>query len=385
MSEANTRLLDASKGVASPMRAVLFATIVLLAAGCVDSGPAPEALDDSNTTRPTVQVVTDRPEPVFNDVEVGPSAMPDLNATLAAAPKLVRGEWWRVELESPLTGDKQEFIRVLADIDGDTLVFGMPHEGWWKEAVIFHTPPFGDVDSKDLSYHVHDSLFTPLKFPLTDGQTWDTKWEGGADIKASVKTEGDKIAHVTFTQNGGGLNPLATGPRTVLELTYDATQHDVVEFRHPTVIFRVVEHGYGFEGWVTVPRAEKLVFFHGRIGQAVDANLQPNPSPVEDVKIEGGYNRLSFILNVGTIGAPAPTCSETAVAPDKTEYKLESTPCEGQKFVFLEATNPDGIWSLTHVAPGGSIAFIEGIAYHQYDIRLPDGAIRADHSHEVIR
>ena len=368
------------------MRASAALLLVLtFLAGCL-GGAAPPA-EPTTAATPSVEINENRPEPVFGDVAVGPAAQPDLHATLAAPPKLVPGEWWRVQLESPLTGDKQEFVRVLAAVEGDTLVFGMPHEGWWKEAVVYHTPAFGDVDAKDLSYNVHDVLFTPLKFPLVDGQTWDTKWEGGATIKAEVKTEGDTIAHVTFTNPHGGLLAPATGgaPTKVLELTYDAAQHEVVEFKHPTVTFRVVEHGYGFQGWVTVPRAEKLVFFHGRIGEALDANLQPNPTPTETVKIDGGYNRLSFILNVGSIGAPAPTCSETAKAPDGKEYKLEATPCADSIIKFFEHENPDGNWDLTHVAPAGSVAFIEGIASHQYDIRLPDGAIRADHSHPVIR
>jgi hypothetical protein len=365
--------------------APLVLALVLLAGCFAGNAPKDPAV---NATAPTVMVQKDRPEPVFNNVTVGATAQPDLNATLAAPPKLIRGEWWRVQLESPLTGDKQQFIRVLAQADGDNYVFGMPHEGWWKEAVLYHTPAFGDVSAADLSYKVHDVLFTPLKFPLTDGQTWQTKWEGGADITASVKTEGDKIAHVTFVNpSGGGFLPNPTGgqPQTVLELTYDASQHEVVEFKHPTVTFKVVEHGYDFQGWVTVPRAEKLVFFHGRVAQGLDANGQPNPSPLEQVEIKGGYNRLSYILNVGNIVAPAPTCKESAVSPSGKESVLELTPCNGFEIKFFEYANPDGVWNLTHIAPAGSIAFIEGIAYHQYDVRLPDGAIRTDHSHPVIR
>jgi hypothetical protein len=360
--------------------------LALVIPGCATPDAGPPA---TGGERPSVQVTADRPEPVFQDVAVGPTAKPDVDATLAAPPKLVKGEWWRVQLESPLTGDKQEFIRVLADIDGQDYVFGMPHEGWWKEAVIYHTPAFGDVDAKDLSYKVHDVLFQPLKFPLTDGATWDTKWEGGATLQAKVQTEGDKIAHVTFVNpKGGGVLALATGgaPTKVLELTYDASQHEVVEFKHPTVTFRVVEHGYDFQGWVTVPRGEKLVFLHGRVAQALGPTLTPEPLPLEQVTISGGYNRLSFILAVGSLaGAPTPTCRESAVAPNGTTFLMEQTPCLAGGFKFFEYQSPDGAWNLTHLAPGPAIAFIEGIAYHQYDIRLPDGAIRSDHSHPVIR
>ena len=50
-------------------------------------------------------------------------------------------------------------------------------------------------------------------------------------------------------------------------------------------------------------------------------------------------------------------------------------------FTLVEAA---GLVALV-VAGGGAFVFIEGIAYHQYDISLPDGAIRSDHSHEVVR
>src|SRR5687768_199232 len=118
--------------------ALLF--VLSLLAGCL-GGATPPA-DPTTQAVPAIEIDENRPEPVFGNVTVGPSAQPDLNATLAAAPRLIPGEWWRIQLESPLTGDKQEFIRVLAAVEGDTYVFGMPHEGWWKEAVIYHTPAF---------------------------------------------------------------------------------------------------------------------------------------------------------------------------------------------------------------------------------------------------
>jgi hypothetical protein len=52
---------------------------------------------------------------------------------------------------------------------------------------------------------------------------------------------------------------------------------------------------------------------------------------------------------------------------------------------FYEASNPDGEWHLEDVVGGPGATYTMGMAYHQYDIRLPDGARRADHSHPVIR
>ena len=372
------------------MRPSLLLTLALVAAslaGCFQSGEEPPVAPAE--TNGSITIDESRPDPVFEDVVTGPSAAPDEAATLNAAPELKVGEWWRIKLSDPFRGEETEFIRVLAAIQGDTYVFGMPHEGWWKEAVVFHTPAFGDVNKNDLSYNTHDILFTPLKFPLEDGQTWETEFSGGGPMTATVSVQSPTVAKVAFTTAGGGFLPaLPTddgGPNTVLELTYDAAMHEVTEFNHGTVSFAVIDHGYDFEGWVTVPRGERLVFFHGRIGPGLDISLQP-AAPTETVTIDGGYNRMSFITvaqAVGPVGGA--TCSETATAPDGTSFVSDLTPCAGFLMNFHEATNPDGDWTLQHIAAGGAVVFTEGIAYHQYDIQLPGGAIRSDHSHEVVR
>jgi hypothetical protein len=106
---------------------------------------------------------------------------------------------------------------------------------------------------------------------------------------------------------------------------------------------------------------------------------------MESVEISGGFNRVTFILAAQAI-VQGGSYKETAVAPDGTTFESEWTPHPGGFLTdFYEYANPDGTWELTHVAAGGGVAFIEGIAYHQYDIHLPDGAIRSDHSHEVVR
>ena len=377
------------------MRLRSLALIAILSitalAGCFQANEEPAP--DGGATNGSVTVDEGRPDPVFEDVVTGPSAAPDAEATLLAPPELQVGEWWRVRLYDPFRDIETEFIRVLAAIQGDTYVFGMPHEGWWKEAVVFHTPAFGDVNKNDLSYNTHDILFTPLKFPLEDGQTWETSFSGGATATATVTVESPTVATVTFsTPACGPFGVFANTPQgcngenAVLTLTYDATVHEVVKFEHQTVTFEVIDHGYDFEGWVTVPRGEQLVFFHGRVGPGIDLNLQP-AAPTETVEITGGFNRMSFITVAQAVspGAAGPTCSETATGPDGTTYATALTPCSGFQMDFHEAKDPDGAWNLQHVAGGGAVVFIEGIAYHQYDIELPGGAIRSDHSHEVVR
>lgn len=364
------------------LRALLVVLALLPLAGCF-AGEAPVE-PAANETAPTIQV-GDRPEPSFNDIpnaDLGFVAQPDLNATLAEAPKLIPGEWWRIEMMSPLDGRTASFVRVVAKVESDLYVMGMPHEGWYKEAVIYHVPFFGDVN-KDLSGHAHDVPFLPLKFPLTNEQTWTTSFEGGPELTATVTAnDADRTAEVVFTGPNGGQQ---------IRLVYDAKVHEIVEFEQATITYKVVEHGYGFEGWVTVPRGEDLVFFHGRIGPAIDVTLGP-AAPLETVLINGGFNRVTFIVVLGAakqfLGLPADgpgVYRETMTAPDGTSYDVEGNPDGSMVIEFFENAAPDGEWQMQHVAGGVGVAFVEGIAYHQYDIHLPTGNIRTDHSHEVVR
>jgi hypothetical protein len=374
--------------MAVPMRAAaLVLVLTLLAAGCIGTAVEDTPVEPANTNA-SVQI-GDRPDPTFTaDLQAGIVAAPDVEATLAEAPKLRVGEWWKIKMMSPLDGREATYIRVLADIDGDTYVFGMPHEGWYKEAVVYHVPFFGDV-GMDLSGYAHDILFTPLKFPLTNEQTWTTKFEGGPDLTAAVTVnEAEKTADVVFlTPNGG----------EAVKLTYDAKIHEITKFEQATIHYEVVEHGYDFQGWVTVPRAEDLIFFHGRIGPAIDLNLQP-AAPVETVEITGGFNRMSFILMRGDLGlagqlsgGAAPSFAPgvygiKATDPAGNVYELAPEPMtSGLQVEFFESIAPDGTWTLEYTAAGPGVAFIEGIGYHQYDIKVPTGERRSDHSHPVIR
>ena len=363
---------------------VLALLLVLALAGCA-APPAAEPPAANDTPEQT------RPEPVFGQVDAGPAAPPDANATLLAPPRLVAGEWWRIRFESPYT-EPTEFLRVVARVEPDgSYVMGMPHEGWWKEAVIFHSPGLSDV-AADLSYAAHDVPFVPLRFPLTENATWETAWESeDARLVATVEPVDATSADVVFTGAVCGITQFlgACGdpePAEVMRLRYDATMHEVVRFEGPGMTWEVVEHGYGFQGWVTVPRAEDLVFLHGRFGPFLDLAGSPAPSPTDTVEVSGGYNRVSFILGAGGLPPGSGAFRETATAPDGTVYELATLPGEGAyRALFLEHASPDGTWTFEHVAGGGGLVMAEGVAYHQYDIRLPDGAMRTDHAHDVVR
>jgi hypothetical protein len=327
-------------------------------------------------------VVDDRPDTTFTEVATGPAAEADEQATLAAPPKLKPGEWWRIRFLAPLSGEQVEFVRVVAAVQDGAYVMGMPHEGWFKEAVAFHSPPFGDVNA-DLSYNTHNSKFEPVKFPLTDGATWETEF-AAMPLTATAKVLDESTAEVEFWMQPGEPTPLGVlmglvmgnqGDAPMVRLTYDARQHEVVKFESGPIGYEVIEHGYGFEGWVTVPRGEETPIDHG---------MAPGQSPMAmKVPVEGGFNRLTMMHFVGGVGPGA--YRVRTVAPDGTEQVTEALPSTGMMVRFYEATNPDGAWTLEGLVAGAGFAYAMGIAYHQYDIHLPDGAKRSDHSHKVIR
>ena len=356
------------------MRPLALSLAALLLAGCL-SGPETE--EPAAVVAPTGVVIDEaRPDTAFGDIATGPAVGPDLNATLDAAPRLIAGEWWRLRLI-----DGEEVVRVVAEVNDEGYVVGMPHEGWYKELISFHSPALGDVGF-DLSYATHNEVFQPVKFPLEEGATWDTVW---ATVPYTAEVSGVDGVRATITLTPQA-EPQPTDPVFALfgfagapaTLVYDASMHEIVSFDAGGFLgYEVIEHGYGFEGWVTIPRGEHTAIDHGQLGPANPGEV-PMPKSIE---VAGGYNRMTLMQAIFPV-APG-VYRMRAVAPDGTEFVLESA---GEPAIlFSEAKDPDGTWITDDVAAGAGATYNMGIAYHQYDILLPDGIKRSDHSHEVVR
>ncbi len=364
----------------SPLPWSALAASLLLLSGCTT---APQ--DGPSAGDPTVEIDEARPDPSFGAVATGPAAAPDLEATTAAAPRLVPGEWWRIRFSSSLFPDTPELIRVVAGVEPEGYLIGMPHAGWFKEAIAYHAPAFGDVGS-DLSYELHNIRFEPLRFPLVQGATWRTNF-GGSEYVATVESADEWTAEVRF--EAPEQDPQPTDPAygalapvdadAGMSLVYDARQHEVVAFRSVIGQWEVVEHGYGFEGWVTVPRGLHTAIDHGQFLAAAPGE----PLLTRSVQIEGGFNRLTLLQGVYALGPGI--YRVRATAPDGTEYVTESNGQPSFVLRFHEAADPDGTWTVEDLAAGPGGTYSMGMAYHQYDVRLPDGARRSDHSHPVIR
>lgn len=356
------------------MRALATTLAALLLAGCL-AGEEP-ATPAAAPTPAGVLVDEARPDTAFGDITTGPAVGPDLNATLDAPPRLVAGEWWRLDV-----GDGVEVVRVVAEVTPDGYVIGMPHEGWYKELISYHSPALGDVGF-DLSYATHNEIFQPLKFPLEEGATWETVWAATPYHGEVTKVEGVR-ATITLTPT---TQPQPTDPIFALfgftaaptTLVYDASVHEVVSFDAGGFMgYEVIEHGYGFVGWITIPRAEHTAIDYGQLGPADPAAAGLS----REIEIAGGFNRMTLAQGIFPL-APG-VYRVRAIAPDGTEYLTEST---GEPiFQIHEAKDPDGTWTSEDVVAGAAATYSMGIAYHQYDIRLPDGAKRSDHSHEVFR
>ena len=356
------------------MRALVLATTLLLVAGCLGSGEPPAPAQDAEPAG--VVIDEERPDTAFGEIVTGPAVGPDLNATLEAAPRLVAGEWWRLKLVNG-----EEVVRVVAEVTDEGYVIGMPHEGWYKELISFHSPALGDV-GRDLSYATHNEVFQPVVFPIEEGATWETVW-ATVPYTAEVTEVSGVRATIVLTP---AAQPQPTDPVFALfgfagapaTLVYDASMHEIVSFDAGDFLgYEVLEHGYGFEGWVTIPRGEHTAIDHGQLGPA---NPGETPGP-RTIEVAGGYNRMTLMQAIFPVAPGA--YRMRAVAPDGTEFLLEST---GEPAIlFSEAKDPDGAWVTDDIAAGAGAVYNMGIAYHQYDILLPEGAKRSDHSHEVVR
>jgi hypothetical protein len=347
--------------------ALLAVALAALLAGC--SSPPVQAPEQSAAAVP------------ISLMKTGPAVGPDLNATLAAPPRLVEGEWWRIRFDGGLYVS-DDLVRVVANATPDGYVFGMPHEGWIKEAIAYHAPAFGDV-APDLSYMVHNHRFEPLRFPLEAGASWPTLF-GGTNYTATVESADDHSATIRV-EPPPSTDPTSTAVCSLgmpcdgtMRFTYDARVHEVTHMESPIGSWDVVAHGYEFRGWVSVPRGEHTAIDYGTFGPQQD-----NPLPTRTIHVDDHFNRMTVLH--GVIALSPGEFRLTSTAPDGESFVTEVTGAAGTRFEIFEVANPGGEWTQEDLAVGVGATYTMGIAYEQYDILVPSGERRPTHSHEVLR
>jgi hypothetical protein len=331
----------------------VLASILLVFSGCVGGG--------NDDVAPTT---SDEPKgiPDFKPVE-NQTAAPIRN-TLEAPPQWRQAEWWKIKLKDP-TGATWETTRVVAGQENDDYLIGMPGDAFSDELMTIHLPGFGQVSKKDLSYEVHNVRFEPLRFPLTEGATWETAFEG-SKVKAVVHAVNETRARVQMD-----------GPTHHINATYDSTIGEIVEYRQKGYAdYDVVAHGYEYSRLVTVPHMFKLVFQYARIGPVLNAALGPQ-QPSDTAKLDTGFDRVSFVLLFAAVAGPTAGYYDVkATAPGNKAYQLTVKPGDPALVIKTFAQDfPGGDWKFDFVTGGPGILVAEGVAYHVYDIEMPGGRI----------
>ena len=358
--------------------------VVPLLAGCADESPQ----SDPAAEDPGVQFESDVLQLAQPTMPRDPPA--DGERSLAAAPQWRLGEWWTYTMEDGFTGGSYDFTRVVAGEDraaGNYLV-GFPVEEFSNDVMLFHIPGFGDITQANLAYETHDAYFQPLDFPLEAGKNWQTEFEGTGLGLAEVTVLDSTRAQVDMTL-GAGYSAVAVYDAEVGEIVEMTVNQGQSLYAHYTV----TGHGYDYRGTVRVPHAHDLVFIHGRFAGVANAGAGSSGSgPVstgitETVEVSPGYDRVSFIIAVGGGGtflgaASAGAFRETVTAPDGTVYEETWTPADiptsgDLKIIAVGHEQPEGPWTLQHVAGGVGVAFVEGIGYHSIDVELPSGCVVA--------
>lgn len=329
---------------------------VLLIAGCLGAEQSP--LDETQ-----LPFTPDSELPDFRPIEDN-GAEP---RTLQAPPQWKQGEWWRVKVVD-LLGKTFETTRVVAGQEGDDYLVGMPMDEFINDLMVLHLPGFGQVSKEDLSFEIHDVRYEPLRFPLVEGDTWATAFEG-RPVTAKVFLLGEMQARVQLD-----------GSQDHINVTYDAETGEIVKHVQPGyATVEVLEHGFDYSGYVIVPHMHDLIFAHGRIGGVLGPNLQPAPSLTDAVRVDSTYDRVSFAIILGRLN-PTVTLgyyAEKATAPNGKTFELAFLPTEAGQFkiAVYDVVQPGGDWRFEHTAAGPGFAFAEGIAYHTYVVELPSGRV----------
>jgi hypothetical protein len=235
-----------------------------------------------------------------------------------------------------------EVVRLVADITETGYIRGMPLEGWLKEAICFRRPSFGDVGS-DPAYPTHNAMFSPVQFPLVLGNTWETMF-AAATYVAVVEFADEYTATIRYGPDecdspDAQISNLVFAAGGSMMLEYDARQHEIVGMEGGLGTWEVVEHGYGYEGWVTVPRGEDTAIDYGVLGPA------SNQTDVRErtLEVTGNFNRMTMMHFVGTMNDSPGQLEVRQVTPDGDEWITASS--GAATIEFFQANYSVGTWT----------------------------------------
>lgn len=291
-------------------------------------------------------------------------APPDIRS-LDAPPELQVGEWWTVRVEAGVAGAEYEATIVVTERDERTASIGVAAPDFSDDFFVVHVPPLGTIDLETLAWRVMWDDFEALRFPLEEGRSWEADFHG-FDVEAEVtRVEGDR-AHVTMT-----------GEDERIELAYDARVGMITDFREEALQlgFRVIDHGFDFDGDVRTPTGIELALFEGLPGDAAAPDGTDIGAPATTVEVDTGHSHGSLGLvfsNPGSDGEPTPY-RVAATAPDGTVFEETFTPVAGGPPLFLESFGHDvvnGTWRLEFEGSGPASALVELFTYDLTETRM---------------
>ncbi len=305
--------------------------------------------------------------------------------TTAAAPRWATGEWWQYHVLLHYTGAEYDVTRVVAGRDGDNYTVGMPLEDWeamGDNVIGYHLPGLGDVRVSDLMYEVHDLPYKLLDFPLQAGDSWQAGFEfsevivtvESADAAGAVMRV-EKMYEQAWGPVAAPVTNRVLGDVYTARAEYDARLGEVRLLDIPGYArVEVVDHGYGFEGTVRVPRNQGMPFVNGRIAGLPDRNDPTHPITGE-AHVEDVYDRMALTLGAGSLAFEGQQSTgyykETARGPDG-EYVLEKVPPNtALEFKHFSVERPGGAWTFEHIAIGPGGAQSEAFAYEIHDVTVP--------------
>ncbi len=303
-------------------------------------------------------------------------------AGLGTAPVWETGQWWTYEVHDRSKDEPITVTRVVVGERDGTYLVGMPADDWIDDLLVLHLPGFTEVSTTDLSFEVHDAIFKPLDFPLTDGATWKTGFhqaitDGGLEATATVTSP--TTADVELLGPGGHL-----------QLTYDAEVGTITAFEmenYPTgegLTFEVVDHGVGYAGDVLLAYQQDVVLLQTHVATVVDAMALGPAPPIRTATVDGPYDRITLATLVGDLPVGGPeTPAQKGVygvrvdAPDGQTVEHLTMPTDGPGLHarYLHLDHPNGDWTVQHLGAGAGITLVEGIAYQAYQATLPGGPV----------
>lgn len=346
--------------------------LFILTAGCIG------AADDPTATTDQLQGSS-----LDGDLAVTQRLAGDDRAPgLAEPPAWETGDWWTYEVHDRSKAEPITATRVVVGEREGSYLVGMPADDWIDALLVLHLPGFTEVSTTDLAFEVHDAIFKPLSFPLTDDKTWQTGFhqaitDGGLEATATVTSP--TTAEVELLGPGGHI-----------QLTYDAEVGTITWFEmenYPTgqgMTFEVVDHGTGYEGDVLFAYQQDVVLLQTHVGSAVDAMALGPAPPMRTATVDGPYDRITLAILLGDlpVGGPEAPIQKGVYgvrveAPDGQTIDHMTTPTDGpgyhERYVHLD--EPNGEWTIYHLGAGPGITLVEGIAYQAYQATLPAGPV----------